>query len=165
MQRRPPRRTAGDLPGLDLAEQKSWQSYLDAAIRFDAAMNRRLTDQHRLPVVDLRVLDALSKSADGEAQMGDLAAMVDSRRDRLSKRIHRLEERGLVSRRTRPEDRRKIMAVITEAGLELVRLATDTYAEGVRHDFLGSLSRAQVSAIEENCRRINDGLMASEPSP
>lgn len=61
------------LPGLDIAEQKSWESYLTAALRFEAAMNSQLTDEHDLPVVDLRVLDLLAKSADGSVPMGELA--------------------------------------------------------------------------------------------
>ena len=67
------RRTPSDLPGLDIAEQKSWQNFLHAALRFHTTMDRWLTEAHQLSVIDLRVLDILDKSDDGAARMGDLA--------------------------------------------------------------------------------------------
>ena len=33
-----------------------------------------------------------------------------------------------------------------------------TYGEGVRENFLGKLSRPQIAAMGENCRRISVGL-------
>lgn len=46
MQRPQQRRSASALPGLDIAELKSWQNYLNATLRSHAAMNRQLTDAH-----------------------------------------------------------------------------------------------------------------------
>jgi DNA-binding MarR family transcriptional regulator len=161
MERRQHRRSASDLPGLDIAEQKSWQNYLDATLRSHAALNRQFTDEHHLRVFDLRVLDALATSGDGSARMGDLADAVESLPGRLTKRVRRLEERGLVRRETCPEDRRGVMAVITDEGRAMVTMAMATYERGVRTHLLGALSRAQIGAIEENCRRINAALKPS----
>lgn len=153
-----PRRTASDLPGLDLAEERSWQSFLEAAQRFDASMNRRLADAHQLTVIDLRVLDALLESEDGCVRMGDLADTVESLPGHLTKRVQRLEARGFVRREKCPQDRRGVMAAITDEGRRMASRATATYAHGVQTDLVGSLSRAQVSTIEKNCRRITAGL-------
>lgn len=60
MQRPSRRRTPSDLPGLDIAEQKSWQNFLHAALRFHTTMDRWLTEAHHLSVIDLRVLDILT---------------------------------------------------------------------------------------------------------
>jgi hypothetical protein len=38
-----------------------------------------------------------------------------------------------------------------------------TYGEGVRTHFLGRLSRPQIAAMGENCRRINVALKAGAP--
>ncbi|MGA9489225.1 MAG: MarR family transcriptional regulator, partial [Mycobacterium sp.] len=35
-------RTASEMPGLDIAEQKSWQNYLDSTLRLYATLNRQL---------------------------------------------------------------------------------------------------------------------------
>lgn len=164
MERRQHRRSASDLPGLDIAEQKSWQNYLDATLRSRAAVNRQLTDEHQLRVVDLRVLDILAKATDGSVRMGDLAEAVESLPGRLTKRVRRLEERGLMRRETCADDRRGVLAIITDDGLALVAKATATYGRSVRTDLLGALSRPQIAAIEENSRRINTALKPSRPT-
>ena len=164
MQHHQRRRTAGDLPGLDLAEQRSWQSFVEAALRLDAAMNRRLAAAHQLSVIDLRVLDVLLKSESGCVRMGDLAEEVDSLPGHLTKRVQRLEERGLVRREKCSGDRRGVMAMITDEGRLLASGATVTYARGVRADLDGSLSRAQVSSLEKNCGRISAALRSARSS-
>lgn len=152
------RRTASDLPGLDIAEQKSWQNYLHAALRFHSAMDHWLTDAHQLSVIDLRVLDILDKSVDGAARMGDLADALAANAHHMTKRIRRLEERGLVQREPNSDDRRGVVARITEDGRRTVGHAGLDYAKGVRTHLIGSLSRRQLVTLEENCRRINAGL-------
>ena len=66
-------RTASEMPGLDIAEQRSWQNFLDSALRMYATLNRSLVDAHHLTLNDVRLLDMLDKSATGSARMGDLA--------------------------------------------------------------------------------------------
>lgn len=158
MQRRSRRRTPSDFPGLDIAEQKSWQNYLAAALRFHVAMDRGLTDHHQLSVIDLRVLGILGNAAAGAARMGDLADSLAATRHHMTKRIRQLEGRGLVQRESNPADRRGVVAVITDDGRDLKRQAAVTYAKGVRTHLVGSLSRRQLTTVEENCRRINARL-------
>jgi DNA-binding MarR family transcriptional regulator len=161
MQRRQQRRSASALPGLDIAEQKSWQNYLNATLRSHTAMNLQLTGEHQLRLVDLRVLNIIASASGGSVRMGDLADAVESMPARVTNRVRRLEERGLVRREVFPGDRRGVMAVITEEGRAMVAKATATYERGVRTHVLGALSRTQMTAIETNCRRINS---AQKPS-
>lgn len=158
MKRPSRRRTASDLPGLDIAEYRSWQNYLHAALRFHAAMDRWLTEAHQLSVIDLRVLDILEKSADGAVRMGDLADALAANPHHVTKRIRRLEERGLVCRAQNSEDRRGVVARITDEGRSVVAHAGLDYARGVKTYLIGSLSRRQLTTLEKNCRRINAGL-------
>lgn len=158
------RRTASDLPGLDIAEQRSWQNYLHAALRFHTAMDRCLTEAHHLSVIDMRVLDILDKSADGAARMGDLADALAANPHHMTKRIHRLEERGLVQREQNSADRRGVVARITDEGRSLAVHASRDYAQGVKAHLIGSLSRRQLTTLEENCRRINVGLGQAKPT-
>jgi hypothetical protein len=58
-------RTASDMPGLDIAEQRSWQNFLDSALRLYATLNRALVDAHHLTLNDVRLLDMLDKSPTG----------------------------------------------------------------------------------------------------
>lgn len=161
MQRRDRSRTSSDLPGLDLAERQAWRHYLGAVLHFDPALNRLLNEEHQLFLIDLRVLDILTKSADGSARMGDLAGALGSTRRQMTKRIDRLEERGLVRRAPDPQDRRGVVARVTDGGRAMVAQATLTYAQGVANYLVGPLSVRQVNAVAENCWRIAEAARTS----
>ncbi|MGH3675007.1 MAG: MarR family winged helix-turn-helix transcriptional regulator [Mycobacterium sp.] len=151
-------RTASDMPGLDIAEQRSWQNFLDAALRMYATLNRSLVEAHHLTLNDVRLLDMLDESAAGSARMGDLADGLMSLPSRVTRQIRRLEVQGLVRRGASPDDGRGVLATITDDGRVLVRQAMTTYGVGVRDHFLGKLTRPQIAAMGENCRRISAGL-------
>src|ERR1700752_3390582 len=148
-------RTASDMPGLDIAEQRSWQNFLDSALRMYATLNRALVDAHHLTLNDVRLLDILDKSASGSARMGDLADGLMSLPSRVTRQIRRLEGHGLVRRQASPDDGRGVVATITDQGRLAVSRAMTTYGLTVKKHFLGQLSRPQVAALGENCRRIN----------
>src|SRR5258707_14107829 len=156
-------RTASDMPGLDIAEQRSWQNFLDSALRMYATLNRPLVDGHHLTLNDVRLLDMLDKSATGPRTMDDLADGLMSLPSRVTRQIRRLELQGLVRRGASPDDGRGVLASITEDGRTAVTEAMLTYGEGVRAHFLGRLSRPQVAAMGENCRRISVALKAGAP--
>jgi DNA-binding MarR family transcriptional regulator len=156
-------RTASTMPGLDIAEQRSWQNFLDAALRLYATLNRSLVEAHRLTLNDVRLLDILDRSMTGSARMGDLADSLMSLPSRVTRQIHRLEKLNLVKRVASPEDGRGVLATITEDGRALLKEALETYGDGVRAHYLGRLSRPQMAAVGENCRRISAGLMADAP--
>ena len=157
-------RTASQMPGLDIAEQKSWQNFLDSALRLYGTLNRRLTDAHQLSLTDVRVLDILDNAPAGSARMGDLADALPSLPSRLTRQIRRLETQGLVRREASRDDRRGVIATITDDGRAAAQQAMVTYAECVRTHFLGHLSPPQVAAMAENCRRISIGLKMSAQS-
>jgi DNA-binding MarR family transcriptional regulator len=155
-------RTASEMPGLDIAEQKSWQNFLDSTLRVYALLNRRLTDVHQLSLFDVRVLELLDNAPHGCARMGDLAEALPSLPSRLTRQIRRLEGQGLVRREASQDDRRGVVAAITDEGRAAARQAMVTYAQGVRTYFLGQLSRSQIAAMGENCRRISVALKHSD---
>lgn len=157
-------RTAGLMPGLDLAEQRAWENFLDAALRVYGSLNRTLSEQHGLSLVDVRLLEILCSSETGAARMGDLAEQLLSLPSRVTRQIRRLEEAGLVRREASPEDGRGVLAAITDKGREAVTVAITTYAEAVRQRFFRPLTRAQVSAVGENCRRISSALKSPSPN-
>jgi DNA-binding MarR family transcriptional regulator len=156
-------RTASDMPGLDIAELRSWQNFLEAALRLSAALNRSLVDMHHLTLIDVRLLEMLTKSPNGSARMGDLAEGLLSLPSRITRQIRRLEAAGLVRREASPDDGRGVLATITDEGRAIVGKAMVTYGQGVRTHFLGQLSRPQVAAMGENCRRINAALKVAGP--
>ena len=151
-------RTASEMPGLDIAEERSWQNFLEASLRLYGTLNKKLSEQHKLSLVDVRLLEILSRSETGSARMGDLAEQLLSLPSRVMRQIRRLEAAGLVEREASPDDGRGVLAGITERGRALVEESLATYGEAVREHFLGPLTRPQMSALGENCRRISSDL-------
>ncbi len=151
-------RTASELPGLDIAEERSWQNFLEASLRLYGTLNKKLSEQHKLSLVDVRLLEILSRSETGSARMGDLAEQLLSLPSRVTRQIRRLEAAGLVEREASPDDGRGVLAGITDRGRALVEESLATYGEAVREYFLGPLTRPQMSALGENCRRISADL-------
>lgn len=156
-------RTASAMPGLDIAEERSWQNFLDAALRLYATLNKQLVESHHLTLNDVRLLDLLDRSPTGSARMGDLAEELMSLPSRVTRQIHRLESQNLVGRCSSPDDGRGVLATITPEGRALLKDALVTYGDGVRNHFLGRLSRTQIAAMGENCRRIGAGLRDAAP--
>jgi len=156
-------RTASDMPGLDIAEQKSWQNYLTAALRTYAELNGRLLEKHQLSLGDVRLLHILSNFPGGTARMRELAEALPSPGSRLTRQTRRLEGQGLVRRAASPDDRRGVIAAITDEGRAMAEQATASYAHEVRKIFIGRLSRSQIAAMENGCRRITTALKRTEP--
>jgi len=156
-------RTASDMPGLDIAELRSWQNFLEAALRLSAALNGSLEDQHDLMLIEVRLLDILNTSPTGSARMGDLAEALLASPSRITRLVGRLERRGLVRRADSREDARGVRAIITDEGRTAAEQAMITYGEDIRTHYLDRLSRSQMVATGDNCKRINAALKLTAP--
>ncbi len=92
-----------------LPSRRSWQNFLDAALRLYGTLNRGLVDKHKLTLVDVRLLEILDNSETGSARMGDLAEQLMSLPSRVTRQIRRLETAGLVRREASPDDGRGVL--------------------------------------------------------
>ena len=129
-----------------------------------ATLNRSLVDAHHLTLNDVRLLDMLDKSPTGSARMGDLADGLMSLPSRVTRQIRRLETAGPGAPRRQPRRRRGVLASITEEGREAVSEAmADVRRRGCASISSAELSRPQIAAMGENCRRISVGLKTATP--
>ena len=146
------------MPGLDIAELRSWQHFLDASLRLTARLNRDLSDAYGLTLDDVRLLHMLALSDTGSVRMGTLADALVSSPSRVSRRVDRLQAKGFATRASSDKDGRYVLATITDDGRATLDKAMQTYGESVRVHYLAALSRPQMAAMAENCRRIIAGL-------
>lgn len=142
----------------DAVESECWDVYLETAIRAYHALNRTLQHAHALSLLDVILLDFLMKAPDGAARMGDLAKAVVLMPGRVTQQVRRLEAQGLLRRTTSERDRRSVIAQITPTGRSRLRSALRTYAGWVRTYYLNPLSRRQISAVGDSCRRVSTAL-------
>ncbi|MFL0182188.1 MarR family winged helix-turn-helix transcriptional regulator [Mycobacterium sp. SMC-15] len=151
------------LPGLDDLEQECWQEFLNASARLVDMLSRRLLAEHKLTLFDFLLLDMLNRSPGGWVRMGDLAQELMVNPSRISQQVRRLESQGLVGRARSTKDLRGVVAVITRQGREKVKPAARAYAQDVRRYYLDQMSRRQMIALSDGCRRISQGAKAAEP--
>jgi DNA-binding MarR family transcriptional regulator len=79
--------------------------------------------------------------------MSDLARTANQSQSRLSHTVARLEERGWVRRERATEDRRGNLAVLTDAGWDVVQLVARGHVAAVREGLFAALSPAQTEAL------------------
>jgi len=81
---------------------------------------------------------------------------------RISRIVDAFEKRGLVERRTCPEDGRATNAWLTDAGLELAREAQAAHVADVQRVFFDVLSAADLEALAGAFARLGRGRALSE---
>lgn len=151
-----------DLLGLDKGEAECWRHFAESATRIGDIVQRTLLAEHNLTLSDVMLLAMLAKSDTGSVRMGDLSGALVLIPSRVTQQVARLEAQGLLIRGASAEDRRGVVATITRVGRLRLQPVLQTYARVVRTHFLGPLSRQQMGAVGDSCRRIGDGLRQHE---
>lgn len=155
----PPR---NHLPGLDDSEQRCWHAFLESSALLLEMLDRELMRLHRLRLFDFLALDMLARSNGGSARMGDLAEALAVGPSRITQQIRRLESLGLVRRSRSTKDKRGVNATVTGHGRLLLQPAAKTYADHIRKHYLAQMTRQQMIAMGDSCRRINQPLNNSQ---
>lgn len=143
------------------------QAYLYLWRTYDRlkAIEEKLFQQHELSPQQYNALRLLRGAHPGTIATLALGARLISRAPDMTRLLDRLEERNLVERHRRKENRRVVEVAITPAGIELL----DQLADQVRnchHEQLGHLSKAQLAqlvALLEEARRPHE--TAEHPWP
>lgn len=106
---------------------EAWRELVERHARATSSLERRLQHDHGLGVSEYEVLERLAAAGKEESRMQELAEAVHLSQSALSRVVARLEADGLVTRGMCPEDRRGIMACLTDAGRERHEAARPTH--------------------------------------
>jgi len=110
---------------------------------------------HGLTFARYEALVLLCFSARGSLPLGKMGERLQVHPTSITSIVQRLEADGLVSRRPHPEDRRTVLAEITDRGRALVEQAT---ADLVGADFaLGALSDEQLGELSSLLAPVRRG--------
>ena len=135
-------------------ELATWRAFLEAHARAVAALDRQLAASGC--DLDLREYDLLvhldEAGADG-LRLRDLAARTLISRSNVTRRIEALARRGLVARRTDPDDGRGVIAALTPNGRRALRRAAAVHLPGVK-----ALVFTAPDLDLGNLRRFLDGI-------
>ena len=118
----------------------------------------RVLDAFGLRFIDFSVLRVLQLSGSPyRASAGELSEIVLRSSGGMTQIFDRLEQLGYVQRVTDPTDRRKVLAELTDDGLDTAQRASAAYARE-RRRILKSLSTAEVDKVDAAVRLLLDVL-------
>lgn len=149
---------------LDEREARLWRAFLEMRRHLDGAIERQLADAG-LSTADYQLLVPLSEATEDGERARDLGRGVSWDRSRLSHQLRRMEQRGLIQRRTCLTDGRGTMISLTAAGRKAVEAAAPGHVAVVRRSFVDLLSAQEIDVLTTIFSRVHDSLTESEPAP
>jgi len=156
--------TSGTIAGtrwLTAEEQVRWRAYLNASVRLMNALGRQLEQDSDLSLSEYEVLVQLSESPGRMMRMSQLAAEVVNSRSRLTHTVRRMEERGLVERRSCADDGRGVNCVLTPAGFARLEEAAPGHVAAVREHLVDRLDDEQFRTLGELMDKVGEALRDS----
>ncbi|MFZ2625515.1 MAG: MarR family transcriptional regulator [Propionibacterium sp.] len=131
---------------LSAEQQRIWRTYLSGVARIDDHLNEALRCFH-LDLNEYEILVALSEAPGRAVRMSELASSVHQSRSRLTHTATRMEHQGLLERCRADEDRRGVLAKLTEHGMELLVQAAPTHVRSVREALVDAMSAEDFRAL------------------
>ena len=109
-----------------------WRDLLARHARVNAALERELQRRHQLSATEFEALQRVAENHGDGCRLQQLVDDVHMSQSALSRMVTRLEDRGLVHRKSCADDRRGMFACLTEAGRERLDAAAPTQQEVLR---------------------------------
>lgn len=131
---------------LSAEQQRIWRTYLSGVARINDHLNNALRCFH-LDLNEYEILVALSEAPGHAIRMSELASSVHQSRSRLTHTATRMEQQGLLERCRADEDRRGVLARLTERGMELLVEAAPTHVRSVREALVDVMAPEDFRAL------------------
>lgn len=132
---------------LSAEEQNTWRAYLDATRLLLQALDRQLTRDSGISFTDFELLVVLSEAPQRQLRMRELADAVTTTRSGVTRAISRLVEAGWVRRLECKDDKRGMLAELTDAGAEKLAAASPGHVAEVRRNMFDLLSPRDVAIL------------------
>src|SRR5256885_16957840 len=113
---------------LDSGQLRNWRTYIEGSIRLNEVLDRDLKSKHGVTMPEYEILVRLSEAPGRALRMAELAEYASQWRSRLSHTVSRMECKGLVRRGTCGEDKRGVVAELTDEGFTLLERAARVHA-------------------------------------
>jgi DNA-binding MarR family transcriptional regulator len=132
----------------------AWRAFLEAHARVTDVLARELREEESLPLAWYDVLVQLQEAPGHRLRMQELAEAVLLSKSGLTRLVDRMERDGLVRRSACPDDRRGILAELTETGLDRLRDTSSTHLRGVEVHFASHLTDDEAELLARTLGRL-----------
>jgi DNA-binding MarR family transcriptional regulator len=147
---------------LTAEEQRVWRAYLHATTLLEDHLDRQLQRDAGMPHIYYGLLVGLAEAPHRRLRMTELAMQAKITRSRLSHAVARLEKSGWVRREDCPSDKRGQFAVLTDAGLEVLRRTAPGHVTAVRQALFDRLTPEQQKSLGDDLHDLAEGLQPNE---
>jgi DNA-binding MarR family transcriptional regulator len=128
-------------------EARAWQALLHAHEQIVRALDAELRAEQGISLGTYDILLRLARAPERTLTMTELAERVMQRPSTLTRKIDGLVAQGLVERKRSESDSRLMHVRLGDEGLRIVRRAARTHLQGIRREFTGRLSEAQLESV------------------
>ncbi|SDF27779.1 transcriptional regulator, MarR family [Blastococcus aurantiacus] len=143
---------------LDEDQQRTWRAWLSVSELLPRALDAQLQRDAGISHAAYVVMAMLSEAPDRSRRMSDLARRSNQSQSRLSHTVSRLEERGWVRRQRSAEDGRGNLAVLTDAGWDVVRTLAPGHVDAVRESVFDPLTPEQTRQLGQTLEAVLERL-------
>ncbi len=150
---------------LNSTERRTWRAVLHSSTHLLDRLDSQLKTRHGVPLADYDVLSNLAEAQGRRLRMSDLSEQTLFSPSRLTHRVGRLEDAGLVERQTSSEDGRGVIAQLTADGRSLHRRLAATHIAGVRTHLLDALTPAEQQQLAGLLIKVLDGMQVHPQPP
>jgi DNA-binding MarR family transcriptional regulator len=147
---------------LDEDEMRAWMAFIAAGPLLDRRLDQQLRADAGISHLQYVILARLAAAPQGALRMTELADALSSTKSGLTYQVTQMEAAGLVCRRSCSSDTRGVLAVITDAGRELLEKAAPGHVAAVRELFIDVLTPGQLAAIADGLGEIARRLGACD---
>lgn len=132
---------------LSAAEKEAWTGAVSLMLLLPGRLEAPLVEAGGLSLFEYLTLSHMSEAPDRRLVMSELAYLTNGSLSRLSNVMKRFEAKGWSERHRDPDDRRRTIACLTEAGYAKVVQAAPAHVRSVRKQVLGPLSASDQRAL------------------
>jgi DNA-binding MarR family transcriptional regulator len=140
-------------------EAAAWRGFVETYADLVTALEADLSPTG-LTLGDYQVFVYLSEAPERSLRMCDLAQRLQLSPSGLTRRLDGLVESGLVARVPSEDDRRVMLAVLTEAGIETLEAAAPVHVESVRRRMIDLLDRSELAVLAGIFEKVRLALAA-----
>lgn len=134
-------------------QQRVWRDWLRAVAWINQQLDADLRD-HDLDLNEYEVLVVLSEAPGRKMRMSQVADGSNQSRSRLTHTVGRMERAGLVTRETACDDRRGVVAHLTDHGFAVLEKAAADHVESVRRVLVDAIDPEDWVALGRAMRSV-----------
>ena len=134
---------------LDDTEMRAWLGFAETSHLVQQHIDRQLREEGGVTPAQYEILVSLAAAPGRARRMSELAGELVASRGGMTYQIDQLEKRGLVRREVCPTDERGVLAILTDAGYQVLERTAPGHVRAVRESLIDALTPEQVAALAE----------------